>query len=49
MKSLLSCGEVAIGGKTDEKDNYVEPTVLINVKATDPVMETEVSGCLLII
>ncbi|KAK2145342.1 hypothetical protein LSH36_687g02045 [Paralvinella palmiformis] len=48
MKSLMTSGDVAIGGKTDEKDFYIEPTVLVNVKTADPIMETEVSRCLLI-
>ena len=44
MKLLLSNCEIAIGGQMDEKDNYIAPTVVINVKATDPIMENEVSG-----
>lgn len=44
VKSLLSNCEVAIGGQMDEKDNYIAPTVVINVKATDPIMEYEVFG-----
>ena len=43
VKGLMTSGETVIGGETDEKDNYIAPTIVINVKATDPVMENEVS------
>ncbi len=35
--------KIVIGGQTDEKDLYIEPTVLIDVKPTDAVMQEEVN------
>jgi len=37
-------GHVAIGGKVDEKNCYIEPTLLVDVKSTDPIMKEEVRG-----
>ena len=42
VKNLMSSGRVAIGGSTDEKDNYIEPTVLVDCKPGDPVLTDEV-------
>lgn len=33
---------IAIGGQTDESDLFIAPTVLRDVKLTDPVMQEEV-------
>ena len=33
---------VCTGGKTDEKDMYIEPTILINVSPEDKSMQEEV-------
>lgn len=44
---MLSGTEIAIGGKTSEKDKYIEPTVLVNVKKTDRVMQEEIFGPIL--
>lgn len=38
---------MAIGGKSDVGDLYIEPTVLIDVKPTDPVMQEEIFGPIL--
>lgn len=37
-------GRIAVGGKTDPDDKYIEPTILINVKPTDSVMTEEIFG-----
>jgi aldehyde dehydrogenase (NAD+) len=38
-----SCEDkIAIGGNTNEKDNYISPTVLKDVKFTDSAMQEEV-------
>ena len=42
--SLLDSGTVAIGGKVDETNNRIEPTVLIDVAADAPVMQEEIFG-----
>ncbi len=38
----MSSGTCAIGGETDESENYIAPTVITGVKPTDPLMENEV-------
>lgn len=40
-------GSIAIGGKVDPEDKYVEPTILVDVKATDTVMAEEIFGPIL--
>lgn len=47
MTSFLKSGNVAIGGKSDVQDLYIEPTILIDVKPTDPVMQEEIFGPIL--
>ena len=47
LKGLLSCGKIAIGGKTDAYDLWIEPTVLVDVKPGDPVMQEEIFGPIL--
>lgn len=33
---------IAIGGDTNEKDNYISPTILKDIKFTDAAMNEEV-------
>ncbi|KAL7298333.1 hypothetical protein TKK_0008677 [Trichogramma kaykai] len=47
LAAFLSNGEVAIGGRTDPSEKYIEPTFLINVKPTDPIMQEEIFGPIL--
>ena len=42
IKGLIGESTVALGGKSDESDKYIEPTVLRDVKVTDPAMKDEV-------
>jgi aldehyde dehydrogenase (NAD+) len=44
VKNLMSSGRVAIGGKIDEQDKYIEPTVLADCKPDDPAMTEEIFG-----
>lgn len=44
---MLNGAEIAIGGKSSEHDRYIEPTVLINVKKSDPIMQEEIFGPIL--
>ncbi|XP_020708934.2 aldehyde dehydrogenase family 3 member B1-like isoform X1 [Athalia rosae] len=44
---LSGNGEIAIGGESDASERYIAPTVLINVKPTDPVMCDEIFGPIL--
>ncbi|DAA13647.1 aldehyde dehydrogenase family 3 member B1 isoform X2 [Bos taurus] len=47
LRGLLSCGRVVIGGQSDESDLYIAPTVLVDVKETEPVMQEEIFGPIL--
>ncbi|XP_068922611.1 aldehyde dehydrogenase family 3 member B1-like [Petaurus breviceps papuanus] len=44
---LLGNGRAAIGGQSDEQERYIAPTVLVDVKETDPVMQEEIFGPIL--
>jgi len=44
VKNLMSSGKIAIGGNMDEKDNYIEPTVVVDCKPSDPAMTEEIFG-----
>jgi aldehyde dehydrogenase (NAD+) len=47
LKAMLTSGKVAIGGQTDEQQRYIAPTVLVDVTASDPVMQEEIFGPIL--
>ncbi|XP_039196887.1 aldehyde dehydrogenase family 3 member B1-like [Crotalus tigris] len=47
VQALLESGRVAIGGETDEYERYIAPTVLVDVKEWDPVMQEEIFGPIL--
>ncbi|KAK9410397.1 Aldh3b1: Aldehyde dehydrogenase family 3 member B1 [Crotalus adamanteus] len=47
VRALLECGRVAIGGETDERERYIAPTVLADVKEWEPIMQEEVLGPIL--
>lgn len=47
LSKLISSGNVAVGGKTDPKERFIEPTILVNVKRNDPVMQEEIFGPIL--
>ena len=36
-----------MGGQTDADDLWIDPTILVDVKATDPVMQEEIFGPIL--
>ena len=44
---MLKCGKVAVGGESDAEDRFVAPTILVDVKPTDPVMQEEIFGPIL--
>ncbi|XP_077867118.1 aldehyde dehydrogenase family 3 member A2-like [Saccoglossus kowalevskii] len=44
LTDLMKCGKIVIGGDTDESARYISPTVVTDVKHSDPVMEQEVFG-----
>ena len=45
--ALMKGSVVAIGGGCDPEEKYIEPTILVDVKPTDPVMREEIFGPLL--
>ncbi|NWT53684.1 AL3B1 dehydrogenase, partial [Erythrocercus mccallii] len=47
VQRLLGSGRVAIGGQTDEAERYIAPTVLVDVKPSDPIMQEEIFGPIL--
>ncbi|BFG03383.1 aldehyde dehydrogenase dimeric NADP-preferring [Drosophila madeirensis] len=44
---LMKSGRVAVGGKYDASERYIEPTILVDVKPNDPIMEEEIFGPIL--
>ena len=44
LKSYLGQGKVVAGGRSDENDLYIEPTILEDVKMNDTVMQEEIFG-----
>jgi acyl-CoA reductase-like NAD-dependent aldehyde dehydrogenase len=44
LKSLMDTGDIVIGGQADPEKNFISPTVINNIKPSDPVMEEEIFG-----
>lgn len=44
LTELMKCGQIVTGGHTDPSSRYVEPTVIKDVKPTDPIMQEEIFG-----
>lgn len=44
MKALIQPDKVKVGGKMDEDSRFIEPTIVVDVKATDRIMQEEVTG-----
>ncbi|XP_054277695.1 aldehyde dehydrogenase, dimeric NADP-preferring-like isoform X2 [Macrosteles quadrilineatus] len=40
-------GRIAVGGERDATDRFIAPTVLVDVKPTDPIMQEEIFGPIL--
>nr|CAD7194096.1 unnamed protein product [Timema douglasi]CAD7259042.1 unnamed protein product [Timema shepardi] len=47
LVEFLSNGTVAVGGETDASERFIGPTILVNVKPSDPVMQEEIFGPIL--
>ena len=47
LLNLLKSGDIAIGGNYDTSERFIEPTILINVKPDEPVMQEEIFGPIL--
>ena len=44
LSHLMACGTIYSGGKTDADSLYIEPTLLIDIKPEDPIMNEEIFG-----
>lgn len=44
LTTYLQEGAIVLGGKYDEDDQYIEPTIMENVPLTSPLMEEEIFG-----
>lgn len=44
LKGLLETGKIIFGGQTDERERYIAPTIMDNVKPDDPIMQEEIFG-----
>lgn len=44
---MLKGADIALGGSSNLDDKYIEPTILVNVKPEDPVMQDEIFGPIL--
>lgn len=47
MLALTKGANIAVGGHADPEEKFIEPTILIDVKANDPVMQEEIFGPIL--
>lgn len=47
LRDLLKTGRIVSGGEVDEKERYIAPTILTDVKLDDAVMKREVFGPIL--
>ncbi|XP_076763207.1 aldehyde dehydrogenase type III isoform X2 [Xylocopa sonorina] len=47
LVKYLSNGKIALGGVCDANDKFISPTILVDVKPTDPVMQDEIFGPIL--
>ncbi|XP_014467617.1 PREDICTED: aldehyde dehydrogenase, dimeric NADP-preferring isoform X2 [Dinoponera quadriceps] len=47
LVDLLGNGKIIVGGNVNPADKFIEPTILVNVKPTDPVMQHEIFGPIL--
>lgn len=47
VQKLIDHSKVVHGGQVDPAHNYISPTIMTNVEATDPVMQEEIFGPIL--
>ena len=47
LMSYLDPGKIVSGGRSNEADLYIEPTILENISIQDPVMQEEIFGPIL--
>lgn len=44
---MLDSGKIILGGNVNPSDKFIEPTILVDVKPTEPVMQHEIFGPIL--
>lgn len=44
ITNLLKGANIAVGGNTDATERYIEPTIVVDCKPTDPIMQEEIFG-----
>lgn len=44
---MLKGANVAVGGKTNVNTRYIQPTILVDVKQSDAIMQEEIFGPIL--
>ncbi|XP_018563603.1 aldehyde dehydrogenase, dimeric NADP-preferring [Anoplophora glabripennis] len=44
LTNLLKTSDIVVGGDTDSSERYIAPTIVTNVKPSDPVMQEEIFG-----
>lgn len=47
VTNLINNTKLAVGGKTDAAERYIEPSIAVDVKETDPLMIEEIFGPIL--
>lgn len=47
LAAFLNTSNIAFGGEIDQDSLYISPTILTNVKPTDPIMQEEIFGPIL--
>lgn len=47
LVGLMKGSTVALGGEHNAEERYIQPTILVDVKPTDPIMQEEIFGPLL--
>ncbi|KAI4456451.1 aldehyde dehydrogenase [Holotrichia oblita] len=47
LVSLLNNCNIALGGNIDSNERFISPTIVTNVKLTDPIMQDEIFGPIL--
>jgi hypothetical protein len=47
LLSFLDNGRIAVGGETDSSERFISPTILVDIKPMDPVMQEEIFGPIL--
>ena len=47
LLDLLKSGKIVLGGRSDETERYIEPTIVVDVKVDDKIMQEEIFGPIL--